>query len=113
MIERLELGRRCSACAVFDLDQNEAAALWVAAVTVDFDKRVKRGADGPCTQARRARLAVQWCACALAARVRAAFFAAADRPAAPFVCAAFLAAAERLAAGRFAAADFACLETAS
>ena len=42
----------------------------------------------------------------------AAFFAAAERPAAPLVAAAFFAAGERLAAGRFAAADFVCFDKA-
>jgi hypothetical protein len=45
--------------------------------------------------------------------VCAAFFAAAERPAAPFVAAAFFAAAERLDAGRFAAAVFVCFDSAS
>jgi hypothetical protein len=50
---------------------------------------------------------------ALAARVRAAFFAAWERPACPLVLTAFLAAAERSAAVRFLAADFACRDRAS
>jgi hypothetical protein len=45
------------------------------------------------------------------ARVRAAFFAAADRPAFPFVRAAFLADAERLLALRRRAAERACRES--
>jgi len=43
------------------------------------------------------------------ARVRAAFVAASDRPAAPLVCAAFRAAAERCTRVRRAAAECACL----
>lgn len=45
-------------------------------------------------------------------RVRAAFFAAADLPAAPLVRAAFFAAAERDAAGRLRDALLACFESA-
>jgi len=45
-------------------------------------------------------------------RVRAAFFAAAERPVAPFVAAALRAAAERADAGFFAAAECACLASA-
>jgi hypothetical protein len=46
-------------------------------------------------------------------RVRAAFFAAADRTRGPFVLAAFLAAADREEAERFFAAVLACFESAS
>lgn len=46
-------------------------------------------------------------------RVRAAFFAAADRTRGPFVLAAFLAAADRDEAERFFAAVLACFESAS
>src|SRR6478735_1978354 len=74
-------------------------------------RRGSLGGQGSRSERRPPGLRPQWCACT--SRVCAAFFAAAERPAAPLVCAAFFAAAERSAAVRFFAADVVCFDSAA